>query len=124
MLIACLLILAWIAIAATRFRWPLLVDLAAIVLYAVRPSAATLALVGVQAAVRYVPELAREVALFLRATMLQGWTRRVALFVLPGLSRYAEAEASTTTIPAVPTLTPSPIPHPLAHERMAPHAER
>jgi hypothetical protein len=98
MLITSLLVLAWIAIAATHFRWPMLMDLAAIVLYALRPSAAALALIGVQAAVRYVPELAREVALLLRATTLNGWTRQVVLFLLPGLARYAARAVSTPTI--------------------------
>jgi hypothetical protein len=104
-LIPSLLVLAWIAITATRFRWPMLVDLAWIALYAVRPSAATLALIGVQAAIRYVPELAREVALLLRATTLNGWTRQVVLFLLPGLGRYAARDVSTPTIP----LEPAPI---------------
>jgi hypothetical protein len=105
-LITSLLLLAWIAIAATRFRWPLLLDLAAIVLYAVRPSMATLALVGVQAAIRYVPELSREVALVLRATTLHGWTRQLVLFLLPGLARYAARAASNPTIPFGTAPTP------------------
>lgn len=116
LLIAILLVLGWIAIAATRFRAPMLVDLAAIALYAARPSLGTLALVAAQAAVRYVPELARELALLLRLSSLAGWTRAFALLLLPGLARYALAEVSASIVEAPAELAPTPNSQPLTPE--------
>ena len=116
MLIAILLVLGWIAIAATRFRAPMLVDLAAIGLYAARPSLGTLALVATQVAVRYVPELARELALLLRLSSLAGWTRAFALLLLPGLARYALAEVSASIVEAPAELAPTPNSQPLTPE--------
>lgn len=111
LLITILLVLGWIAIAATRFRAPMLIDLAAIALYAARPSLGTLALIGAQAALRYVPELARELALLLRLTSLAGWTRALALLVLPGLARY---RAAATGLPEPAASGTAPPPAPLA----------
>lgn len=116
LLIAILLVLGWIAIAATRFRAPMLVDLAAIGLYAARPSLGTLALVATQVAVRYVPELARELALLLRLSSLAGWTRAFALLLLPGLARYALAEVSASIVEAPAELAPTPNSQPLTPE--------
>ena len=138
MLIAILLVLGWIAIAATRFRAPMLLDLAAIALYAARPSLGMLALVAAQAAVRYVPELARELALLLRLSSLAGWTRALVLLLLPGLARYGavaatlpETAASGSAMnpaplaPVAPELAPEPLLitewlHALNHDATAP----
>lgn len=98
--IAVLLGLILMARAATHWRPALVIDALAVALYAVRPVPATLVFIPVQALIRYVPELARQVALAFRVQSPHGWTRALLLLLLPGLARYdAPAAAPATTAP-------------------------
>lgn len=93
------LLLFTIAVLATRQRdLTLLVDAAFVALYARYPMPATLALIGVQAGVRRVPTLAREIAVLLRVEEPAGWTLHALLFVLPGLRTYATQQVVVGTL--------------------------
>lgn len=99
--IAVLLGLILMARAATHWRPALVIDALAVALYAVRPVPATLVFIPVQALIRYVPELARQVALAFRVQSPHGWTRALVLLLLPGLACYdAPAAAPATTAPS------------------------
>lgn len=87
--IASLLLVAALAIAARQRDLTWLLDAVFVALYARFPMPATLALIGVQAVVRRVPTLAREVAVLLRVNEPAGWTLHALLFALPGLRAYA-----------------------------------
>jgi len=100
--IAALLLVAALAIAARQRDLTFLLDAGFVLLYARYPMPATLALIGVQAGVRRVPTLAREVAVLLRVSEPAGWTLHALLFALPGLRAYATQQpvASTLAPPA------------------------
>lgn len=95
--IATLLLLTIAAIAARQRDVTWLLDAAFVLFYARYPLPATLALIGVQAIVRRVPTLAREVAVLLRVEEPAGWTLHALLFVLPGLRAYAAGTARAAT---------------------------
>lgn len=108
--IATLLLFTAAAIAARQRDLTFLLDAAFVVLYARYPLPATLALIGVQALVRRVPVLAREVALLMRVDEPAGWTLHVLLFVLPGLRTYAAAATGRPATGATVALDPTALP--------------
>src|SRR6187549_578505 len=95
--IASLLLVVVAASAARRRDATFLLDAAFVALYARYPMPATLGLIVVQAGVRRVPTLAREVAVLLRVSEPAGWTLHALLFVLPGLRAYAAAQPGPAT---------------------------
>jgi hypothetical protein len=69
-----------------RFRWPMSIDGALLLLYLWRPSLGLLAWIALLISVRHIPTLARETATLLRLNEFDGWTTHVLLFVLPALA--------------------------------------
>lgn len=108
MLLAAILGLALAARAATGWRWGMILDAGIIALYVRYPSLGIVALAIAQHAVRYVPTLAREVALIIKATEYQGWTVRALLFLLPGLAAFTSRPIGASQ--AAPAMTGATIP--------------
>lgn len=102
---AILLLIAVVLLAVRQRDLTWLLDAAFVALYARYPLPATLFLIAVQAGVRRVPTLAREVAVLMRVDEPAGWTLHALLFALPGLRAYVApglvpATGATVALPA------------------------
>jgi hypothetical protein len=128
LLVAIVLALTLLAVASSRgWRWPMLLDSALIVLFAVQPSRLVLVLGLFLAALRWVPPFAAIVAQTLGVPTWGGLSLPVALFALPGLSAYVRgAERHERALPPVIAATGKTTrlePPAQAHARPLPPAE-
>ncbi len=105
--VAVALTLAWLAVACTRWRWPMLCDATLIALYATRPSVPLLVFGLVVVVVRWFAPFAAIVAETLHVNEWGGLSFPAALFLLPGLQVYVRGTArhDRATLPPVQVAT-------------------
>jgi hypothetical protein len=94
------LVLGWFALAVTRWRPALLLDLGCILIYLRNPSIANAYMVIVQHIVRNVPTLAAQILHPAKLNGYGGWTKIGLLFVFPALD-----DRPPPTLPAVAQAT-------------------
>ena len=106
--IALVMALVYIFFVGGRWSWPCLVDFGLLGAYLWRP--ALLPVVLFVFAVRHVPAFARQLAMILELPKYDGWTLRIALFLLPALDRYVTQMSSEEDEEEEPEAAPVYVP--------------
>lgn len=99
-IIVAVAIMVWLYVAINRWRFALIVDALLVVAFYRRPSPATLLLVLVLVALRWVPTFAVQLAAPLKLETMSGLTVRAALVLLPALTRYTDTNTRAQTAPS------------------------